>query len=152
MQDRRFARSGAGQSSQRKQYTHGSPAVYVKAGGREIRLSAQDFNGREEELYVERQYPVCTSCGVAANIGRSDLIPAHKLGSGQTCAGSGIPGNMPNSNPRFWCPSCKNNLLEGGQVDGANSARTYRCPGPECRVRWRTSDEMLANGIGLAML
>jgi hypothetical protein len=78
MMNRRFA------GPRRKQYTDGAVAVYVKDGG-EVRLSALDLSGREDDLYIERQYPVCVSCGVGARINRSALVPA--TGRGKAASG-----------------------------------------------------------------
>mgnify|MGYP001588728045 FL=1 len=50
--------------------------------------------------------------------------------------------------PRFFCPSCGDALLEDQGITGPNNQHTYRCP--NCGVEWRRADNM-PRGIGLAM-
>lgn len=50
--------------------------------------------------------------------------------------------------PRFFCPSCGEALLDDQGITGANSQHTYRCS--NCGVEWKRADNM-PRGIGLAM-
>ena len=50
--------------------------------------------------------------------------------------------------PRFFCPSCRDALVEDLGVTGPNGQHTYRCP--NCFVEWKRSLNM-PRGVGLIM-
>jgi hypothetical protein len=101
-----------------KQEREGEQAVFCTKTGEYSRLYALDFTGREIPLYVEKQ--------------KRDP---------QT-------GELPAEEPRFFCPSCRNNFLTDKGISGLNSQKTYTCGG--CNISWNRSQQML-KGIGLVM-
>jgi hypothetical protein len=102
----------------RKQETEGELAIFVTKGRGQVPLSALDFSGREIPLYVEKQQR-----------------------DPQT-------GELPDKEPKFFCPSCGNHKLDDKGISGPNSQRGYTCPG--CSLSWVRRENML-KGIGLEM-
>ena len=102
----------------RKQETEGKRAAYITKGGEEVPLIAVDFYSRELPLYVENQKR-----------------------NPQT-------GELPDEEPKFYCPSCGNHKLDDKGIGGPNSQRVYSCPG--CSLSWVRQENML-NGVGLEM-
>ena len=102
----------------RKQETEGKRAAYITKTGKEVPLIAVDFSSRELPLYVENQKR-----------------------NPQT-------GELPDEEPKFYCPSCGNHKLDDKGIGGPNSQRVYSCPG--CSLSWVRQENML-NGVGLEM-